>query len=110
MAYADYKDLLDLTEDLLSTMVKDLTGSYKIKIHPDPLKPEKELEIDFSPPWRRMPMMEELEKELGEPLPKDLESDEARDFFDKQCKKHNVDCSNPRTTTRLIDKLVGSFL
>ena len=75
MAYADYKDLLDLTEDLLSNMVKDLTGSYKIKIHPDPLKPEKELEIDFSPPWRRISMLEELEKELGEELPKDLESE-----------------------------------
>jgi lysyl-tRNA synthetase class 2 len=110
MAYSDYNDLLDLTEDMLSNMVKDLTGSYKIKIHPDPTHPEKELEIDFSPPWRRISMMEELEKCLGEPLPKDIESEEARDFFDKHAKKHNVDCSKPRTTTRLIDKLVGSFL
>ncbi len=43
MAYADYKDLLDLTEDMLSKMVLELTGAYKIKIHPDPTKPEKEL-------------------------------------------------------------------
>ena len=55
-------------------------------------------------------MMEELEKELGEPLPKDIESEEANKFFDQQCKKHKVDCANPRTTIRLIDKLVGSFL
>ena len=39
MAYADYKDLLDLTEDMLSKLVKEVTGSYKIKIHPDPKKP-----------------------------------------------------------------------
>jgi lysyl-tRNA synthetase class 2 len=57
MAYADYKDLLDLTEDMLSSMVMQLTGSYKIKIHPDPTKPENHLEIDFSPPWRRISMM-----------------------------------------------------
>lgn len=43
-------------------------------------------------------------------MPKDIESDEARDFYDKQCVKHNIVCSNPRTTTRLIDKLVGQFL
>ncbi len=65
MAYADYNDLLDLTEDMLSKMVKELTGDYKIKFHPDPTKPEKVLEIDFSPPWRRISMMEELEKCLG---------------------------------------------
>lgn len=27
-----------------------------------------------------------------------------------QCKKHNVDCSPPQTTARLLDKLVGEFL
>jgi lysyl-tRNA synthetase, class II len=36
MAYADYNDLMDLTEDMLSSMVKQLTGSYVIKIHTDP--------------------------------------------------------------------------
>lgn len=111
MAYADYNDLIHITEDMLSSMVKEITGSYKIKYHPDPdSEPEKILEIDFTPPWRRISMMEELEKELGEPLPKDLDSKEAELFFDAQCKKHKVDCSHPRTTLRLIDKLVGRFL
>lgn len=27
-----------------------------------------------------------------------------------QCKKHNVDCSPPQTTARLLDKLVGEFI
>eukprot|EP00911_Craspedida_sp_UC1_P002009 UC1_evm1s1549 len=35
MAYADYKDLMDITEKLLSGMVKALTGSYKVQYHPD---------------------------------------------------------------------------
>jgi len=34
MAYADFNDLLKLTEDLLSSMVKEITGSYILKHHP----------------------------------------------------------------------------
>jgi lysyl-tRNA synthetase class 2 len=36
MAYADYHDLIHITEDMLSSMVKELTGSFVIKYHPDP--------------------------------------------------------------------------
>ena len=39
-----------------------------------------------------------------------LDTEEARDFFDKQCVKHNVECGAPRSTARLIDKLVAEFL
>lgn len=49
-------------------MVKHLTGGYKITYHPD--GPEgKAVEIDFTPPFKRVSMMEELEKVLGERLP-----------------------------------------
>lgn len=34
MAYADYNDLMVLTETLLSGMVKSLKGSYKLTYHP----------------------------------------------------------------------------
>lgn len=49
-------------------MVKSITGSYKITYHPD--GPEGEAyEIDFTPPFRRISMVEELEKALGVKLP-----------------------------------------
>ena len=35
MAYADYNDLMDMTEDMLRGMVKEITGSYKLTYHPD---------------------------------------------------------------------------
>ena len=34
MAYADYEDLMNMTEELLSGMVKEITGSYKLQLHP----------------------------------------------------------------------------
>jgi len=55
MAYADYNDLIQITENLLSGMVKAIFGSYKVTYHPD--GPEGEAkEIDFTPPFKRLRM------------------------------------------------------
>ena len=52
MAYADYNDLMDITEDMLSKMVKELTGSFILKHHPDPdNNPDQVIDIDFTPPY-----------------------------------------------------------
>ncbi|CAH1416350.1 unnamed protein product [Lactuca virosa] len=52
MAYADYYDLMEITQELLSGMVKELTGSYKIKYHANGLDNDP-IEIDFTPPFRK---------------------------------------------------------
>jgi len=31
-------------------------------------------------------------------------------FCDDLCVKHKVDCAHPRSTARLLDKLVGAFI
>lgn len=79
-AYADYEDMMKLTEDLLSSLVLKLTGSYKIKFHPEGKEnPEKSYEIDFTPPFRRVPMMETLSEKLGGvKMPEDYDTEEAR--------------------------------
>ena len=61
MAYADFNDLMTLTEEMISGMVLKLTGDYKIKYHPEGKESEKEIEIDFTPPWPRVSMVKELE-------------------------------------------------
>jgi len=107
MAYADYNDLLDLTEKMISGMVLEITGSYIV--HYAAEEGGEPVQIDFSPPWKRISMMTGLEEATGEKFPS-MESPEMPAFLEAMCKKHDVECRPPRTVARLVDKLVGHFL
>lgn len=109
MAFADYNDLMEITEKMLSGMVKELTGGYKIKYHANGLDNDP-IEIDFTPPFRRIDMIGELEKIANLSIPKDLAGDEANKYLAEACTKFDIKCPPPQTTTRLLDKLVGHFL
>lgn len=105
-AYADMYDLMETTETLLSTMVEALTGSTVVKYHPEgPEGPE--LEIDFKAPFKRLDMITTLEEKLNVKFPSadTLETEETQKFLSDLCIKHNVDCSSPRTSARLLDKV-----
>ena len=43
-------------------------------------------------------------------VPVELETEEARKFFDDACFVHKILCAAPKSTPRLIDKLVGEFI
>ncbi|XP_026487426.1 lysine--tRNA ligase isoform X1 [Vanessa tameamea] len=111
MAYADYNDLITITETMLSGMIKSIHGTYKIKYHPDGTEGE-EVEVDFTPPFARVPMIATLEKVLNVklPAPDKLDTSEANAFLSQLCEKYEVECPAPRTTARLLDKLVGEFI
>lgn len=56
-AYTDYNDQMKRFETLVSSMVKELTGSYKLNFQGK--------EIDFAPPWRRLTVMDGLREYAG---------------------------------------------
>lgn len=82
-AYADYNDLMDMTQEMVAGLVLAVKGSYKVPYHANgPSEPP--VEIDFSPPWPRVPMVEGLGQALGVAMPADLETEEARLFLLQQ--------------------------
>ncbi|QPG73448.1 lysyl-tRNA synthetase [Brettanomyces nanus] len=109
-AYADVYDLMDMTEILFSEMVKTICGDYKIDYQPD--GPEgKSWTIDFSRPWKRVNMMEELERIYGAKFPPadQLGTEETTKFLKKVLIDHKMDCPPPLTNARMLDKLVGAI-
>ncbi|MEA2066606.1 MAG: lysine--tRNA ligase [Thermotogota bacterium] len=56
-AYADYKDIMELTEELISKVVEKLMGTKKITYQGK--------EIDFSTPWRRVRFVDFIKEKLN---------------------------------------------
>eukprot|EP01055_Gregarina_sp_Pseudo9_P003107 Gregarina_sp_Pseudo_9__3106@NODE_32_length_5543_cov_23_716206_g30_i0_p1_GENE_NODE_32_length_5543_cov_23_716206_g30_i0NODE_32_length_5543_cov_23_716206_g30_i0_p1_ORF_typecomplete_len600_score213_66tRNAsynt_2/PF00152_20/3_7e96tRNA_anticodon/PF01336_25/6_5e10tRNA_anticodon/PF01336_25/8_5e02tRNAsynt_2d/PF01409_20/6_8e05tRNAsynt_2d/PF01409_20/3pPIWI_RE_Y/PF18156_1/1_2e04pPIWI_RE_Y/PF18156_1/0_35_NODE_32_length_5543_cov_23_716206_g30_i036015400 len=108
-AYVDYNDVADMTEHLVSEMVKEIKGSYKVEYQPE--GPEgKTVEIDFTPPWPRIGFVEGIEQGAGEKLPRPLESQECVDAMIRICQREQVDLPYPATASKLLDRLCGHFI
>ncbi|KAL8699778.1 MAG: hypothetical protein Q9224_001268 [Gallowayella concinna] len=109
MAYADVYDLMDITEDLVSGLVKHVTGSYQTTFH---TQSGEEYQVNWEKPWKRIDMMGALEKACGEEFPpgEELHTTKTNDFLKGILKKMKVECTPPQTNARMLDKLVGEFI
>lgn len=56
-AYSIYEDLMVTTEEMLSGLAKDITGSFKVRYG--------DREVDLTPPWERMTVREALLRHCG---------------------------------------------
>ena len=56
-AYGDYEDMMALTEELISSAAKELTGSYQVTYQGN--------QIDFTPPWERKSFAKMIKEKFG---------------------------------------------
>jgi lysyl-tRNA synthetase class 2 len=108
-AYADVYDVMDLTEELVSGLVKHITGGYETTFH---TQHGEVYQVNWKAPWRRVEMIPALEEATGEKFPAgdQLHTAETGEFLKKILKKTGVECSPPLTNARMLDKLVGEFI
>jgi len=102
MAYADYNDIMKMTEEMLAAIVQDVCGSLVIEYQGK--------KLDFTPPFKRISIIEGIEAGLKEKIPRPLDSDETNAFLRKACEARNIVCIPPMTTARLLDTLAEQFV
>ena len=57
-AYADYEEIMRLTEDLVSTVAQRALGTTKVTVKGD-------VEVDLAPPWKRQPLRDAIYEQSG---------------------------------------------
>lgn len=101
-AYADYKDVMRMTEDLISTVSSKVIGTTKVNYPLD----EEVVEIDLSPPYKRIKLMDALREFTGINA-EELSDDEIKELL----RKHHLTLpggyDRGRAIVKLFDRLVG---
>jgi lysyl-tRNA synthetase class 2 len=69
-AYADYNDMMELTEQLITGAVKEMVGVTKIDYQGET--------IDFKTPWTRITMLDAIKKYAGVELSFDMSLDDLK--------------------------------
>ncbi|GBF11372.1 MULTISPECIES: lysine--tRNA ligase [Tepidibacillus] len=71
-AYGDFKTIMDLTENAIAYVAKEVLGTTKITY--------QEQEINLDPPWERISMIDAIKKYVGVDLSRHMSDDEAREL------------------------------
>ena len=99
-AYADYLQVMELTEQMVSFTAQQVLGTMKIKY--------KAHEIDLTPPWKRLEMRTGILETSGVDI---SEHKTAQELFKAIAAKHPNKTPDPHVTRgKMIDFLLGEFL
>lgn len=108
-AYADFYDLIKWSEDFFSSLVYHINGSYKVVYNKDGYDKEP-VEIDFTPPYPKLSLVEEVEKMANVKLEQPFDSKETIEKMINILKENNVELPQPATAAKLLDQLASHFL
>ncbi|MFD1778999.1 lysine--tRNA ligase [Fredinandcohnia salidurans] len=81
-AYADYKDIMSLTENLVAHIAQEVLGTTTVTYG--------EYEIDLKPEWKRLHMVDAIKEYVGVDFWKEMSLEEARQL----AKEHNVEIND----------------
>ncbi|MDR4888536.1 lysine--tRNA ligase [Fredinandcohnia sp. QZ13] len=81
-AYADYKDIMSLTENLVAHIAQEVLGTTTITYG--------EHEIDLKPEWKRLHMVDAIKEYVGVDFWKEMSLEEARQL----AKENNVEIND----------------
>ncbi|MGG3799721.1 lysine--tRNA ligase [Metabacillus fastidiosus] len=78
-AYADYKDIMELTENLIAHIAKEVLGTTQVTYG--------EYEVNLEPKWTRLHMVDAIKEHTGVDFWKEMSVEEARTL----AKEHGVE-------------------
>lgn len=91
-AYADFHDIMNLTENLIAHVAEDVLGTTTIQYG--------EYEIDLKPEWKRVHMVDAIKEYTGVDFWKEMSVEEAR----KLAKEHDVEIQDAMTVGHIINE------
>ena len=97
-AYADYNDVMRLVEEMISGVVKEVAGDYRIPFGQDTL--------DFTPPWPRLDLRQAVLDKSGI----DYDRFPSTASLAAEMRQKGIDFDPSRDRGRLIDDLLSTFV
>ncbi|WP_156290016.1 lysine--tRNA ligase [Oceanobacillus salinisoli] len=91
-AYADYHDIMELTENLIAHIAKDVFSKTKITYG--------EYEVDLEPKWKRLHMADAVKEQTGVDFWKKMSDEEARQL----AKEHGVEVKDTMTFGHVLNE------
>jgi lysyl-tRNA synthetase class 2 len=92
-AYADYEDLMDFTEQMLSELVKGIIGDFSL--------PHGNTTLEFTTPWRRVKYFELMQENFGV----DVLTEKEPRVYEAIFKERKLELPKVRTFNKLVDEL-----
>ncbi|HHU17848.1 MAG TPA: lysine--tRNA ligase [Clostridiales bacterium] len=96
-AYGNMEDMMDITENLISTVAQNVLGSMVIEYQGKT--------FDLTPPWERLTMQDAVKKWVGEDFDKINTDEEAREV----AKKQNLENAETMTRGLVISTLFEEY-
>jgi lysyl-tRNA synthetase class 2 len=97
-AYADYNDIMNLFEEMVSTVVKIITGSFTITFDNNT--------IDFKPPWPRLELRQVVAKHSGI----DFTEYPDADLLREKMRELGLDVDSNKDWPKLVDELISTYI